>query len=150
MCKCGLRAVEVGQDHGHWCVQVVFFLLRWARIMGTGVYRWSSSCGGGPGSWAPVCTGGLLPVEVGQDHGHGVCRWSSSCGGGPGSRAPVCTGSLRPVEVGQDHGHRCVQVVLVLWRWARIRQWPIRSLKVTAYCTYVDQVCGVAIFSVVV
>ena len=67
MCSGGLLPVEVGQDHGHRCVQVVFFLWRWARIMGM------------------VCAGGLLPVEVGQ-----------------------------------DHGHRCVQVVFVLWKWARI------------------------------
>ena len=63
-------AVEVGQDHGHWCVQVVFVLWRWARIMGTGVFRWSLCCGGGPVSRSLVCKGGLRAVEVGQDHGH--------------------------------------------------------------------------------
>ena len=78
-------AVEVGQDHGHWCVQVVFVLWRWARIMGTGVYR-----------------------------------WSSCCGGGPVSRSLVCKCGLSAVEVGQYHGHWCVNVVFVLWRWARI------------------------------
>ena len=97
-----------------------------------------------------VCAGGLCAVEVGQDHGHGVYRWSLCCGSGPGPWAPVCKGGLLPAEVGQDQGHWCVQVIFVLWRWAGTRQWPIRSLKVTACCTYVDQVCGVAIFSVVV
>ena len=39
VCTGGLCAVEVGQDHGHRCVKVVFFLRRWATIRATGVYR---------------------------------------------------------------------------------------------------------------